>query len=92
MVVKDEICANEAVVEKGSKLSLQAAGTRALPERLIFRPGAPLLGPSVPTPCEASGAARRFFLFPSLFRHPPSEVQLPTIAIDSILSLKVSFH
>lgn len=43
-MVEEEICSNEAVVEKGSKLSLQAAGTRALPERLIFRAGAPPSG------------------------------------------------
>lgn len=45
VMVEEEICSNGAVVGKGgSKLSLQAAGTRALPERLIFRSGAPPLG------------------------------------------------
>lgn len=90
-MVEEEICSDEAVVEKGSKLSLQAAGTRALPERLIFRAGAPPLGLACLYLVKLL-VQRGLSLFSSSFRHPPSEVQLPTIAIDSILSLKVSFH
>lgn len=91
-MVEEEICASEAVVEKGSKLSLQAAGTRALPERLIFRAEAPPSGLACQHLVKLLVQRGVSLFFPLFFRHPPSEVQLPTIAIDSILSLKVSFH